>query len=166
MRRLIALTCCSLLLLAGCGDDDGGTTADGGPSGDDTATATVALTDSGYGEILTTGDGATLYLFTPDTGSESTCTGDCATTWPPLVGPATGDEVDPDDLGTTTRDDGTEQVTFHGHPVYTYLDDAEPGDVNGQGVGGKWFVVDADGTAVTSTEPTATTVAKPGDYGY
>jgi len=171
------------LALAGCGDDS---TDSGSGSAATTTTAassatteapsdvsvpegatTVKLTSSTFGKILTTSDGRTLYLFTPDTGTTSTCTGGCAAAWPALAGPATGDGVDADDLGTTTRDDGTTQVTFYGHPVYTYADDAAPGDVNGQGVGGKWYVVDGDGNAVTTAAgsgSTATTAAAKGGY--
>jgi predicted lipoprotein with Yx(FWY)xxD motif len=177
MRRLTALAVPFVvaLVLAGCGDDttDSGSGTTSPPdrtttSGDVAAPEgrTVALTDSDYGEILTTGDGMTLYLFTPDTGSTSTCTGGCATAWPALAAPVTGDGIDADDLGTTTRDDGTEQVTFYGHPVYTYADDSAPGDVNGQGVGGKWYVIDGDGEAVTAAAaaPTPTTAATKGGY--
>ena len=176
MRRLLALAVVLLLALAGCGDDasdsGSGTTSPpdrtettAAPAGDQAAT--VALTDSGYGEILTTGDGMTLYLFTPDTDSTSTCTGGCATAWPPLAGPVSGDGIDAEDLGTTTRDDGTEQVTYNGHPVYTYADDAAPGDVNGQGVGGKWYVIDGDGEAVTAAagaDTVPTTASTKGGY--
>jgi predicted lipoprotein with Yx(FWY)xxD motif len=135
------------------------------PMNSDSA-STVKLTSSPLGKILTTGDGMTLYLFTPDTGTKSTCTGGCARAWPALKGPATGDGVEADDLGTTTRDDGSTQVTFYGHPVYTYAGDSAPGDVSGQGTGGKWYVIDADGNAVkTSADATPSTV-NAGGGGY
>ena len=179
MRRLaaLALPFAFVLVLAGCGDDstDSGsgttrppdtTTTTAGDTAKPTG-ATVALTDSSYGEILTTGDGKTLYLFTPDTGTTSTCTGGCAAAWPTLAAPVTGDGIDAEDLGTTTRDDGTEQVTFYGHPVYTYSDDSAPGDVNGQGIGGKWYVIDGEGNAVMTAagaDTVPTTAATKGGY--
>ena len=166
MRRsmLLATSAALVLVLAGCGDDQGtGASATTAPSA---AGTSVKLSDSDLGEILTTDDGTTLYLFTPDTGTESTCTGGCASAWPPLTGPATGDGVDADDLGTTTRDDGTEQVTFYGHPVYTYAGDAGPGETSGQGSGGKWYVIDEDGNAVMTSAgaSTPTTAATKGGY--
>jgi len=53
-----------------------------------------------------------------------------------------------DDLGTVTAADGSTQVTFYGHPLYSFAGDAAPGDANGQGLGGVWYVVDAEGNAV------------------
>jgi predicted lipoprotein with Yx(FWY)xxD motif len=168
--------------VAACGDDSTPATSASGSTATTTTEApggastsapmtsgsgtTVKLSSSSLGKILTTGDGMTLYLFTPDTGAKSTCNGGCASAWPALKGPATGDGVDADDLGTTTRDDGSTQVTFYGHPVYTYAGDSAPGDVTGQGTGGKWFVIDADGNAVkTSADATPTTV-NAGGSGY
>jgi predicted lipoprotein with Yx(FWY)xxD motif len=157
------------LLAAGCGGDSTGSSGSAGAATKKTAgssgttqasgpaASTVALSDSKFGKILTTSDGRTLYLFTPDTGSTSTCTGGCASAWPPLPGPATGRGVGTEDLGTTTRDDGSVQATFYGHPVYTYGGDAGPGETTGEGVGGKWYVIDAEGNAVTGTGATTST---------
>jgi predicted lipoprotein with Yx(FWY)xxD motif len=168
--------------VAACGDDSTPTTSASGskatttteaPGGASTTAptasgsgSTVKLSSSSLGKILTTGDGMTLYLFTPDTGTKSTCTGGCASAWPALKGPATGDGVEADDLGTTTRDDGSTQVTFYGHPVYTYAGDAAPGDVTGQGTGGKWYVIDADGNAVKTSADAAPTTVNAGGGGY
>jgi predicted lipoprotein with Yx(FWY)xxD motif len=154
---LLALLGGLALLAAACGSSSGGAAdaAGAGPAATaGTAAAgagTVATTRSDLGQVLVDGQGMTLYLFTPDTGSQSTCTGTCAATWPPLGGPATaGSGVDAALLGTTTRPDGSVQVTYAGHPVYLYAGDAAPGDVSGQGVGGKWYVVDPSGDAVTA----------------
>jgi len=98
----------------------------------------------------------TLYLFESDTGDTSTCTGDCAATWPPLIAeaPTAGEGVDEALLGTTIRDDGEVQVTYDGHPLYGFASDRSPGDTEGQGVGDVWFVVDASGKAVTDAART------------
>jgi predicted lipoprotein with Yx(FWY)xxD motif len=93
--------------------------------------------------------GRTLYLFQQDTGTTSTCSGDCATTWPALTtdgAPTAGDGAQASLLGTTARDDGTTQVTYAGHPLYLFSGDAAPGDTNGQGIGGVWFASTPDGT--------------------
>lgn len=103
------------------------------------------------GKLLADGSGMTLYLFTKDTPGVSNCYDTCAATWPPLLQtgqPVVKDGVDATLLGTTTRKDGTIQVTYHGQPLYTYSKDTAPGDATGQGVGGVWYVVAPDGTAV------------------
>ena len=111
----------------------------------------MTSSNSEYGEILTDDQGRALYIFTQDTGDTSTCTGSCAVNWPPLIssGEATaGTGLDQAMLGTTTRDDGTTQVTYNGHPLYYYAKDVSPGDVNGQGVGDVWYLIDASGNQV------------------
>ena len=107
----------------------------------------VASTD--LGDILQDGEGRTLYLFNPDGQGDSTCYDDCADNWPALLGEVTaGDGVDESLLGTTTRTDGAVQVTYNGWPLYYFAGDAAPGDLNGQGLGDVWWVVDATGNAV------------------
>lgn len=106
-------------------------------------------TSATLGSYLTATNGMTLYKYTKDTpnSGSSTCTGQCAAIWPPytvsdasmvtgmsLAG-ATGT------FGTITRADGSIQVTYNGSPLYFYSKDVNPGDVNGQGVGGIWFVM-------------------------
>jgi predicted lipoprotein with Yx(FWY)xxD motif len=111
--------------------------------------AAVGLADTSLGKVLVNGDGLTLYIFTADSGGSSSCYDSCATNWPPLLGTAVpGAGLDAGMLGTTERTDGTSQVTFNGMPVYLFAGDSAAGDVNGQGVGGKWFVVGADGKPI------------------
>ncbi len=77
----------------------------------------------------------------------SACTGACAVNWPPLRvrgTPLVGSGAKPSDVGTTTRPDGTSQLTYNGHPLYTFANDKKPGDTNGEGIsafGGSWFAV-------------------------
>jgi predicted lipoprotein with Yx(FWY)xxD motif len=113
----------------------------------------LAVADSEFGDILVDGAGMTLYLFTADRDGESVCEDDCADAWPPLVvegEPVPGEGVDAALLGTTERSDGTTQVTYAGSPLYTWVQDQEPGDVTGQNVQEVWFVVSPAGDAVTS----------------
>jgi predicted lipoprotein with Yx(FWY)xxD motif len=111
-----------------------------------TGTATVILSDTSLGKVLTNAAGMTLYLFTPDSASASTCNAGCASNWPPVTGAAVGgDGLDATKFTTLTRDDGSTQVAYFGHPLYLYAGDAKAGDVTGQGVGGKWFAVTAAG---------------------
>ena len=151
--RVVIVLSALVLVAAGCGDDDsdGATGAGDTDQTTPTATATVAIADSELGEILVDGEGMTLYLFTNDEGDTSTCTGDCAEAWPPLEAPdelVAGEGVDESLLGTTERDDGSVQVTYASAPLYYYAPDSAPGDTTGQGVGGVWFVVGADGEAI------------------
>ncbi|MEU6510840.1 MULTISPECIES: SCO0930 family lipoprotein [unclassified Streptomyces] len=101
------------------------------------------------GNVLTDGSGLTLYRFDKDTANppKSNCVDDCAKTWPPVpANDATaGAGIDKSLLGEVTRADGTKQLTIGGWPAYRYAKDVNAGDVNGQGVGGKWFALAPDG---------------------
>lgn len=114
---------------------------------------TVKTSESTAGTILVDATGHSLYVFTSDTQNSGTsaCSGGCLTNWPALISqeaPTAGDGVDSAKLGTITRDDGTKQVTYNGWPLYLYSGDAAPGDVNGQGVGGKWYLIAPDGQMI------------------
>ena len=111
----------------------------------------VSVAGTSLGDILVDGDGLTLYMFTADSGGKSACSGDCVANWPPLTGdaaPTLGAGLDAEDFATITRDDGAKQVTFYGMPLYTFAGDKAAGDVSGQGLAGKWYVLKADGTPV------------------
>ncbi len=116
--------------------------------------ATVSLgTNDTLGSFLVDNKGMSLYLFTKDTPNTSNCYDKCATAWPPLLttgDPVAGEGVDASLLGTTTRKDGTTQVTYNGWPLYYYEKDKASGDVTGQDVGGVWYVVSAAGEQVTT----------------
>jgi predicted lipoprotein with Yx(FWY)xxD motif len=96
-----------------------------------------------FGEILVDPSGMSLYMYTKDEPSVSNCYDSCAAAWPPLL--TSSDPTGPDGilsgLGTTTRKDGTLQVTYNGMPLYYWIQDKTPGDTTGQNVGGVWFVV-------------------------
>jgi predicted lipoprotein with Yx(FWY)xxD motif len=111
------------------------------------------------GSFLVDDKGMTLYLFTKDTPNTSVCYDKCATAWPPLLtsgDPAAGEGVDASMLGTTTRTDGSVQVTYNGWPLYYYEKDKAAGDVTGQNVGGVWYVVNAAGEKVEAKSAEAT----------
>ncbi len=111
---------------------------------------TVNVASTSLGDILVDGEGMTLYMFTADSAGKSACSGDCLANWPVLAGegatPGTG--LDAQDFASITRDDGSKQVTFYGMPLYLFAGDKAAGDVAGQGLGGKWYVLKADGTVV------------------
>ena len=108
-------------------------------------------TNATHGSILVDDKGMSLYLYTKDTPNTSTCYDKCATAWPALLtnGNAVGSSgVDASKFGTTTRTDGTIQVTYNGWPLYYFAKDKQPGDVTGQGVGSVWYLVSTTGDAV------------------
>jgi predicted lipoprotein with Yx(FWY)xxD motif len=170
-RRALALAILvlPLITLAACGKDDtaSSSTTTAPPSTTATtaavADATVRTTDSPLGPVVVDAGGNTLYAFTPDTATTSACTGGCAAAWPPLVADGTpiGDGVT-GALTVIDRGDGTRQVVLAGHPLYTFTGDTAPGDTNGQGSGGKWYVLSADGSLVKDASGAAsTTTAAP-----
>ncbi|MFF9113500.1 hypothetical protein ACF1AY_10855 [Streptomyces sp. NPDC014776] len=119
------------------------------------AQATVKTASAGkLGTILVDGKGRTLYLFEADKSTTSTCNGPCAAAWPPLLtsgAPSVGGSAQSGLLGTSKRSDGKTQVTYHGHPLYSYAGDSKPGDTNGQALnqfGAEWYVVGVSGNKV------------------
>ena len=114
--------------------------------------AAVALRTTKLGRILVNGDGRTLYLFLEDTGPRSTCYGGCARVWPPATvegKPRAGAGLVARKLQTTKRrDTPLEQMVYNGHPLYTADADVKPGDANGQGFFGTWFVVSGSGKQI------------------
>ncbi|MEU6372685.1 SCO0930 family lipoprotein [Streptomyces sp. NPDC046909] len=105
----------------------------------------AVVTNPELGKVLTDSAGLTLYRFDTDTAEppKSSCDGDCATTWPPVPADdaTAGEGIDKALLGEVTRTDGSKQLTIGGWPAYRYVKDVNAGDVNGQGVGGKWYAL-------------------------
>jgi predicted lipoprotein with Yx(FWY)xxD motif len=118
-----------------------------GPSGP----VTVAVKTGPLGTYLTDANGDTLYLYTPDTTSTSTCYGECVANWPALLtngGPAAGTGAIASLLGTSQRTDGTTQVTYNRHPLYLFKGDPVAGNMNGQGKAGTWFMLSGTGVQI------------------
>jgi predicted lipoprotein with Yx(FWY)xxD motif len=110
------------------------------------APAELAVSESpDLGQFLVDGNGMTLYLFTRDEPDKSNCAGDCLAKWPPFLttgDPILGEGVDASKVGTTTMEDGSTIVTYDHMPLYYWVNDKNPGDTTGQGVGEVWFVVE------------------------
>ena len=118
--------------------------------------AVLALRHTAVGTILTTGQGFTVYAFEADHGTTSACTGACAAAWPPVTTSSTRITVTGGAArslaGETTRPGGVHQLTYAGHPLYTFAGDASPGVTNGQGseaFGARWDVLTPAGQEVT-----------------
>jgi len=159
-HTLVAGTVIAMLTLvaAACGGSGSGGSASSAANTAKTASpATVAVANRDLGNVLVDSQGRTLYQFGADMGTKSVCSGDCAADWPPLVarGNATvGTGANNALLGTSTRSDGTQQVTYNGHPLYRFSGDHKAGDTNGQGInefGGIWNALTAAGNATTAT---------------
>lgn len=169
MKAPIAVLAIATLALAGgCGggNDDTTSGADSGTGGVYGGTGSAANTTAepasgavvsvasvpGLGQVVVDSRGLTLYDFHKDKGTESSCYGGCAEVWPPLI---TNGEPQPSNgasaakLGTTERKDGTTQVTYAGHPLYTYVSDEKPGDAKGNDIdsfGAEWYALTPRGT--------------------
>jgi predicted lipoprotein with Yx(FWY)xxD motif len=149
------------LVIAGCGGG-GSSSSSSGSSGEGGAKltstgggGTVSGAEvSGLGTVLVDSEGMTVYEFTEDEGMTSVCYGGCEAAWPPVVAsgkPTAGEGAMSADLGTTKRKDGTKQVTYKGHPLYTFAGDNAPGEANGNESEGTWFALDEAGSAVIGT---------------
>lgn len=118
------------------------------------STATVKTRHGKLGTYLVDGKGRTLYLFEKDKTKKSTCYGDCATAWPPLLTtgkPRVAGKARAGLLGTSKRTDGTTMVTYKGHPLYFFVQDKRAGQTKGQGVdgfGAEWYVVAPSGKKI------------------
>jgi predicted lipoprotein with Yx(FWY)xxD motif len=124
-------------------------------AGASSGSATVKSRSTSLGTILVDAKGRTLYLFEKDHGGKSACSGACAKNWPPLLTkgtPKVAGSARKAKLGTTRRADGGTQVTYAGHPLYTFVVDAgKPGSTKGEGVeafGAEWYVVGTSGKKI------------------
>jgi predicted lipoprotein with Yx(FWY)xxD motif len=115
-------------------------------SDDETEVFDVQITSTSLGNVLTNGEGRTLYFFAKDVGGTSNCNGGCADAWPAFA-PAQsnlGDGLATTDFATINRGDGGTQLTYKGWPLYYFSGDAAAGDLNGENSGGRWFVAKPD----------------------
>lgn len=152
-RTLVPVVACLLVCsaLSACGSSPGAHPTNGPVY--EIAVGSV----SGLGKVLVDGQGFTLYLFEPDAQTgHSKCSGPCAAEWTPLAvpdgkSPIAGSGIAASKLSTTTRPDGTKQITYNGWPLYTWAEDLAPGQATGEGLdnlGGLWFVLDPQGNAI------------------
>jgi predicted lipoprotein with Yx(FWY)xxD motif len=176
---LIAVLGASALLAAGCGSSKSSSStpaASAYPSESEKSASTAAATTSAttpasgsgvavtvkhaskLGTILAAGPKKlTVYMFEGDHGASSSCSGACASVWPPVTstGAATAaGAANSADLGTITRSDGATQVTYKGHPLYFFAKDKDSGDAYGQGVkgfGADWYVLSPSGSKVDNS---------------
>lgn len=131
----------------GSGEEPASKAASTKASSDAAAAVVTAASAPKLGRIIVDSKGFTLYDFHKDKGTTSACYGGCAKVWPPLTTngkPQAGEGAMSSKLGTTTRKDGTTQVTYAGHPLYTYEADTKPGDTKGNdftSFGAQWYAL-------------------------
>lgn len=174
-RRFLGLAVVMIagLALAACGDDSGsssastaaagttaastaaaGTTAASAGATSAAANATLTAADNATigQQILVNSAGMTVYLFVPDgTATTSTVPADIKANWPAVVAdgtPVAGPGLDASKLSVAPQPDGTKQVVYNGHLLYTFLSDTAPGDAKGQDLGGAWYVLSPTGEQV------------------
>ena len=150
------------LIVGACGGSGGSNNADGKRANSDSTAGpppgvvTIATSTEAGRTHLVSGSGRAIYLRVADKRGRSHCKGACAKAWPPVVStaaPIAGSGANSADLGTTTRSDGSKQVTYNGHPLYFFLGDQTPGATYGQGsdnFGAKWWLVAPSGDAITA----------------
>ncbi len=128
--------------------------------------AFLALRKTTLGSILVDAQGRTLYIFEKDRKGMSACDTTFVKFWPPLVSrttPRAGKGVQKAMLGVTRPHNGRRQVTYAGHPLYTFVGDKTPGDTRGEGqtnFGAEWYALGASGRAVEPSQPSSS-----GGYG-
>jgi predicted lipoprotein with Yx(FWY)xxD motif len=133
--------------------------------------ALVALRQTALGSILVDARGRTLYLFEKDRNGVSMCNSACAKYWPPLTShgtPRAGKGVHQSLLRTARSGNGVRQVTYGGHPLYTFVGDKRAGQTAGEGLdnfGAEWYAVAANGHTVERSDKSASDSSGSGGYG-
>jgi predicted lipoprotein with Yx(FWY)xxD motif len=172
--RLIYVSASTALALAAAACGTGYTASSPAPgaatgAAPSNSATTISVASTNIGQVLVDGSGRVVYLFEADKGKDSTCYSACAQAWPPVTttgGPQSGGGASSALLGTTTRTDGTTEVTYGGHPLYYFIADKKAGDTTGQGIdqfGGKWYVLAPSGKKI-DTDHAA--VPSSSNYGY
>ena len=166
--RFLSLVAAAVLVVAACTSTASAPAPVGGAASSAAGVIVSAASTPTFGMVLTGPNGMTLYTHTGDSATSSTCTGACATAWPPLAttGQPTAGAGVTGQLATLTRPDGTTQVSFGGHPLYYWQGDTKAGDVTGNGVNG-FSVATADGAGpVPAASVAAPSASGPTKYGY
>ena len=147
------------LVAAGCGGGSSASAPQSGVAGAEHAASSVAVTTrkiSGLGVVLVNSKGRTLYVFMKDQHRRVTCTGQCASFWPPLKWkgtrrPKAGGAAKRSLLSSVKNPSGGRVVTYNKWPLYTYSGDSKAGQANGEAQtlnGGKWYVISAKGVLI------------------
>ncbi len=165
----------AVVVLAACGSTSTGNSGSSGSSGGgSTASASSSgggTTASSKSKVVTNSAGFTVYWFAIDTPKKSNCNGTCASFWPPV--PASAKLAHMSSLsgtfGSIKRSDGSKQLTYMGHPLYTFKEDTAAGQDNGNGKnlsGGVWWAMTPTGAKLTAAHAPSSSSSSGGGYGY
>jgi predicted lipoprotein with Yx(FWY)xxD motif len=149
-RLTVAVAVVGAAVVAGCGSAHKPTAPASDPA--------VRVAKTKLGQVLVDGQGRTLYLYVKDHGTKSACSTACEHVWPPATvsrTPQAGPGITAAKLTTIRRPDSRRQLVYNGHLLYTSTADARPGQVNGEGFLGTWFVVSAAGNRIGKLNPSA-----------
>jgi predicted lipoprotein with Yx(FWY)xxD motif len=166
------------VMLAACGSSAASSPSSGSSSSAKAVVASgpgIKTVSTSQGMVLTNAKGRTLYWYAIDTANKSNCTGKCATFWPPVpAGTKVAAGVSlPGKFGSITRSDGSKQLTYDGHPLYTFVEDTAPGQDKGNGIttsGGNtadlWWAVTPSGAKLAAAPKASSSSGGGGGYGY
>jgi predicted lipoprotein with Yx(FWY)xxD motif len=168
VTRVISLLAITVLAVAACSSSAANPSPVGGGTTSTTGVTIGSASSPSFGMVLTGPNGITLYTHKGDTATSSTCTGACATAWPPLdtKGQPTAGTGVTGQLGTLTRPDGATQVTYGGLPLYYWQGDTKAGDATGNGVAGFSIATVSGSGAVPKASAAPPAPSSGGKYGY
>jgi predicted lipoprotein with Yx(FWY)xxD motif len=149
---LVVALIAAVALIAGCGSSSSNSSSSSGGGSSSGGSGTVKVAKiSGYGSALVTASDKSVYLLSTDPAGSSKCLGSCAKTWIPVTvsgSPSAGSGVDSSKLSSFKRKDGTTQVLYDKHALYTFTGQ---GSTSGEGqasFGGVWYLVAPSGSAI------------------
>ena len=149
---VVAALIAAFALIAGCGSSSSSNSSSSGGGSSSGGSGTVKVAKlSGYGSALVTASGKSVYLLSTDPSGSSKCSGKCAKVWVPVTvsgSPSAGSGADSSKLSTFKRSDGTTQVLYDKHALYTFTGQ---GSTSGEGqasFGGVWYLVGPNGAAI------------------
>jgi predicted lipoprotein with Yx(FWY)xxD motif len=158
MRKSLVVLAPLVLLVAACGGSGTSSSSTTAPksAAENSVVQITTRTLPGVGTVLVNSQGRTLYVYAPDSVKKVTCTGRCASDWPPLAisagqKPETGGEVRSSLVSTDPNPAGGQVVTYAGWPLYLDVDDHSPGTAVGQATyddGGMWYVISPAGKVI------------------
>jgi predicted lipoprotein with Yx(FWY)xxD motif len=168
VTRVLSLVAIAVLAVAACTSGAANPSPVGGGAASGGGITVGSSTSSTFGKVLTGPNGMSLYTHAGDTATSSTCTGGCATTWPPLetTGQPTAGTGVTGQLGTLTRPDGATQVTYGGLPLYYWQGDTKAGDVTGNGVEGFSIATVSGSAPMPAVSAPAPAPSSGRGYGY
>ncbi len=187
MRHLLKLSLPAIaasLLIAACGSTSSSTTSSAAgtqpaaqTSSSSSSAVVVKTTSNSLGTILVDSQGMTLYHLSGEQNGKFICTSmACLGVWHPLIAPSSGTPSgEVGSLGTVKRPEGTVQVTYKGTPLYTFAQDKQAGETNGQGIKdvGTWSLITtsssntpAPSTSSSSEPEKSSGGGSSGGYGY